>query len=649
MCKILIFGGTTEGRILAEYCVKNKIYAYVSVATEIGEALLEKSQYLNIKAGRMNSEEMSDFIMNNNIKTVIDATHPYAVEATKNIRTACEKCSAEYIRIQREQGKQFDSVRYFDDLNSAIQYLNTKPGIVMITTGSKELEKYCMIEDYKKRCIVRVLQNEHVLEQCINLGFPKENIISEKPPYSYEQNYSHLSQFGVTCLITKDSGLPGGFEEKVKAALDYGAEVLIIKRPKENGYTVEEAESIMKDRKRSQKKVSIIGIGMDGAETLTAEGLNAVKAADVLIGAKRVAGYFENYNKPVFITYDTEKIAVFIRECEYSSIAVLMSGDCGFYSGAKKLVPLLSDMNVKLVSGISAPVYFCAKLGLSWSDMHFISLHGRTDNIVRAVSKYERTFFLLGGESSAADVCRRLCEYSLDSIKVYIGENLASKNERIFIGQAAEFTDLATDSLCVMIIENLNYEKTIKSCIPDDSFIRGSIPMTKAEVRSICVSKLDVESKSVCWDIGSGTGSVSVELALRCFEGTVYAVDRNPDAAELTALNSRKFLCDNIIVKCGEASSEVDKLPRPDCVFIGGSGGILEKIILTAINKNPEVKIVVTAVSLETIENCRKVLHRFEIKAEINQIAVTRTVKVGVHTMLRAENPIFIINTVRNK
>ena len=251
---------------------------------------------------------------------------------------------------------------------------------------------------------------------------------------------------------------------------------------------------------------------------------------------------------------------------------------------------------------------------------------------------------MLGGDISASDVCRRLCEYSLGNIKVYIGENLSLENEKIHIGRADEFTDLETERLCVMVAENPDFEKTLKICIPDDCFIRGNIPMTKAEVRSICVSKLNIGCGSVCWDIGSGTGSVSVEAAMQCYDGTVYAVDKSAEAARLTALNAHKFLCDNIIVSCAEAESVVDTLPKPDCVFIGGSGGSLKRIIDTALEKNRNANIVVTAVTLETLNKCLEIFGDYKGEPEIIQISVTRTIRVGEHTMLKAENPIFIIS-----
>lgn len=383
-------------------------------------------------------------------------------------------------------------------------------------------------------------------------------------------------------------------------------------------------------------KVYIVGTGMDGVKTLTREAYEIINSADVLIGAGRMLEPFEYLHKKMLCEYSAEKIADYINNCGYDTIVVLMSGDCGFYSGAKKLTEFI---DCEIICGISTPVCFCSKIGRQWENMKFVSLHGKNGNIAVNVKQNEYCFFLLGGQITPSEICRTLCRYGLGDVNVFAGENLCYENERIISGTAESLQNIESTNLCAVITENKNYMKYIPSGIDDGDFIRTEIPMTKAEVRAVAVSKLNIGSKSICWDIGCGTGSVSVEMAVKCADGGVYAFDKNPKAVRLTAGNSEKFGCDNIHVYESLFPDGIpENIPVPDCVFIGGASGRISEIIEYVTGLNPCAEIVVTAVSLETLDECMNVFD-----AEITQVAVTRTHKVGSHTMLSAENPVFVI------
>ncbi|MCM1226357.1 MAG: precorrin-6A reductase [Clostridium sp.] len=637
MYKILIFGGTSEGRLLAQFCAENHIHAYVSVTTEYGARLIGKSEFIRILTGKMDFTAISEFVRSHEIETVIDATHPYAEEATKNIKKACDLLSAKYYRIIRKPEKAVENAKYFDTIHDMVSYLNTTEGNILITTGSKNLKEFCGIKNYPNRCIARILPLPEIIEQCDEIGFAKNNIIAEKGPFTVKQNERHIRKFNIRFLVTKDSGSAGCFIEKVEAAQKNNAEILILKRPQEKGIYLDTMENIM-----IGKQVGIIGIGMNRKNTLTNSALEAIKNADALIGAKRMTEPFSDMGKPVLVSYDLKEISEFIRKSNYDKYAVLMSGDCGFFSGGEKILPLLSDCKTEVICGISSPVYLSSKINIPWSDWHFTSLHGTDANIVRNVCAHEKTFFLLGGKVNAAEICRRLCEYGLHETEIYIGENLAYDNEKITYGNAKDLCGIQTANLSVMLVVNKNYEKLKRIGIPDHEFIRSSVPMTKSEIRSVCISKLEIENDSICWDIGSGSGSVSVEMAVQCTDGKVYSVDKSENAIELTKQNSRKFGCDNIITIHDNAENIMQDLPDPDRVFIGGSGGHLAEIIKTVYKKNPNAVIAVTAVTLETLERSVKIFDKLGISSEITQIAVTRTKKVGAHTMLTAENPVFI-------
>ncbi len=391
------------------------------------------------------------------------------------------------------------------------------------------------------------------------------------------------------------------------------------------------------------KQVTIVGIGMDGDKTLTREAAAAIDEAQLLIGAGRMLLPFAHTGKPAIESFISEKTARLVEESGYEKIAVLVSGDCGFYSAAGSLLPLLKAYAPKLICGISTPVYFCSRLGLTWSDMKLISLHGADAPVVRNVRSCRKVFFLLGGKTDPSQICRRLCEYGMGNVQVFIGENLASEDEKISSGTADSFRDYCAANLCAMITINEHYERLIPSCIDDARFIRGNVPMTKAEVRGLCVAKLAIREDDSCWDIGCGTGSVAIEMAFRCPAGRVTAVDRNPEAISLTKRNRIQFGCDNIDIIAGAAQELSDSLPVPDCVFIGGSGGHLGDIVKAAASKNPDVRMVVTAVSLETLAQCSELFRELGSEPEITQLSVTRTRRVGTHTMLAAENPIYII------
>ena len=394
-------------------------------------------------------------------------------------------------------------------------------------------------------------------------------------------------------------------------------------------------------------KVSLIGIGMDGIRTLTNEAETAIQESEILIGAKRMLAPFQNSGKQLLIAYKAQKIADFLHKSDKASASVLLSGDVGFYSGAEKLRTLLKEHELHIYSGIASPVYFADKIGISWENMKFISLHGTENNIAVHVRQNPYCFFLLGGEMSAEKLCQKLCEYDMKQIKIHIGERLGYPEERILSGTAEEFQHLSVNYLSVLITENPDFCRNMPFSVPESVFYDDSVPehvpITKAEIRHFAVSSLEIEKNHICWDIGSGTGSVSVGMAQHCPDGKVYALDKNLSACQLTNLNAHRFGCDNIQIFQGTAPEMLAEFPAPDRVFIGGSSGNLKKIMNVIYQKNPSAKISITAVTLETLEDAVHAFADYGTEPDITQISITRTRKAGYYTMLNAQNPVFLI------
>ncbi|MGN1110883.1 MAG: precorrin-6A reductase [Oscillospiraceae bacterium] len=242
MSEILIFGGTTEGRILAEYCDDYGIPAWVSVTTEYGASLLPNG--VEFSEGKMDSGQISAFISERGFRMVIDATHPYARAATANIKAACEELKVPYYRVLREESGEILG-RICNDVSAVVDYLNGSEKRALITTGSKELAAFTKVRNFAERLFVRVLPAEGIEEQCVSLGFRRENLIVEKGPFSVEQNIAHICNSGAEILVTKESGSAGGYPEKCEAARVCGIELITILRPKESGISVEEMKKIL--------------------------------------------------------------------------------------------------------------------------------------------------------------------------------------------------------------------------------------------------------------------------------------------------------------------------------------------------------------------------------------------------------------------
>ncbi len=391
------------------------------------------------------------------------------------------------------------------------------------------------------------------------------------------------------------------------------------------------------------KHVTIIGIGMGNPDTLTLEGKNHIEKAQVLIGAKRMIEAVNTEGKPAFASFDGRKIRQFIDTSKYETYAVLMSGDTGFYSGAGPLLPLLEGYEVTVIPGISALSYFSAKLKISWEDAYLLSLHGREENLVLAVRQHEKTFVLTDG--NIGGICRKLSRAGLGSVLVHVGENLSYKEQRIITGTAEELADKEFDPLSSVFILNGDYSTEYGIGIPDEEFIRGSIPMTKSEVRAIAISRLKLKEDSVVYDIGAGTGSVSVEMACLAKRGRVYAIEQNEEAVELIKKNRDKFALDNIEVVPGLAPEVLKDLEKPDMAFIGGSKGSMEGILHALLIKNKALRVVITAIALETLTEALRLMKELEFEeVEVVQASISKTREAGSYHMLMGQNPVFIIN-----
>ena len=497
------------------------------------------------------------------------------------------------------------------------------------------------------------------MTQCTEAGFTGPHLICMQGPFSKELNLAMLRSIGAAWMVTKEAGRAGGFEEKMTAAKEAGVKVVLIGRPQEQaGLSIEEGMKLLAERfhipsdltdSRDEKNGRIaylVGIGMGTPDHLTGEARAAFEKADCILGSGRMLDFFQNTGKPLFDAYDPAKMLAYVQEHpEHRTIVVALSGDVGFYSGARRLISAFGNAGIRteLITGISSVTYFCSRLQIPWEDVKLMSIHGRRENLIAAVRTHFRTFTLLGGRDNVASLCEKLEKYGFENVKLYIGERLHYPEERITEGTPAELKEKAFDSLCVAIIENPSYMSGLRSCIPDEEFQRGDAPMTKSEVRSLSVAKLNLNRDSIAWDIGAGTGSVTIEMALAAADGEVYAIEKKPAAAALIEENARRFGTPNVEVHVGTAPEALTDLPAPTHAFIGGSSGNMKEILQLLLAKNPQVRVVINAITLETVaeaNSCFKELGFTDV--DITQIQAAKAKKVGPYKMMMGQNPVYI-------
>lgn len=661
--KVIIFGGTSEGRMLSECLCRNKIAHTLCVATDYGEEVLEPSEYAHVLQGRLDTQQMADLIQSEQCLVVVDATHPYAVEVSKNIRKACEMTEMKYLRFLRAEEAVID-VKNDVIVSSAAEaaaYLDGQEGAIFLTTGSKELPAFTAGVHETERLFVRVLPSVQVVASCRELGLEGKQICAMQGPFSEEMNRALLQQTKASWLVTKDTGITGGFPEKVRAARSLGVRLVIIRRPEESGLDYESVlqalEPVLKQkiegnsaRILEKRTISCIGIGMGTLDTLTHEAAETIRNADILFGAKRILESVEHM--PGLLHESQERVEEYrsAQIAEYLStrphltrIVILMSGDVGFYSGARLVQDAFPDEKIDYYCGISSVVYFASKVPTSWQDAKLLSAHGRSLNLLNCVQRYPKIIMIVSGVEDVRAICQELVEAEMTYVHVTVGTNLSYQEETVTSGTPEAFLQAETTGLHIMLIENPQAKHIIVPGMSDESFVRGKVPMTKEEIRILSVAKLQLTEDSIVYDVGAGTGSVSMECARLCTNGTVYAVERNPEGIALIRENSKKLRLSNVKAIEGLAPEALMDLPAPTHAFIGGSAGNMGEILDVLRAKNPSVRIVINTIALESISEVMQLLKERGYDADIVQISAAKSRVLGRYHMMTGLNPVYII------
>ena len=273
MNDIILFAGTSEGRLLAEACKGAPLTLYVCVATEYGETLIEPAENVHVLAGHKDAAAMEDLIAETGSKLVVDATHPYAAGVTEALQAVCAKTGTEYVRLLRAaEHEGTENCVFVPDTAAAAAFLNTVEGNVLLTVGSKELPGYTAVKDYETRLFARILPIPSGMQQAADCGFKGRNLIAMQGPFTEEMNAAMIRMLDIRWLVTKDTGAAGGFPEKLAAAKKCGVTCIVVARPlEETGLSLDECLAFLETRFgfARRKRVTILGTGVGSEGMLT--------------------------------------------------------------------------------------------------------------------------------------------------------------------------------------------------------------------------------------------------------------------------------------------------------------------------------------------------------------------------------------------
>lgn len=699
--EILLFAGTTEGRELADILAGAGVRCTVSVATEYGAQILGPGDERTVLKGRLTEEQMEFLIREEAFTCVVDATHPFATQVSRQIKEACTATGTAYLRLARETADTLPvsgfGIYEAATIQEAAQILRGISGNLFLTTGSKDLPALTEGIGDPERIYVRVLPSVESLKTCMECGIPVNHLVAMQGPFTQEMNVATLRQIDAGAIVTKESGKVGGFDDKIAAAKEVGIPAVVIKNP-ERDLPREEKLSFDQTLQRLAKITGVsavakevqtpgakhsgeesqddgeagprardyvmVAVGPGDERHLTDAARHAVDKADIVFGAPSVlerakrSGLLGSGKRCEPYYKAAQVIPCMKAHPAYRHAAVLLSGDTGLYSGAAQLRKALEaeeePCRVSYLPGISSVNALAAALQVTWEDAVILSTHGRERDVIGHLRREPKVFLLVGGLQGLQDTAKRLRE-AIDrgvlppSIRIGCGYNLAAKEEEAGFILLDHLEQMNRQGLYILYLENpAAVRSAVTPGMEDEAFQRASqavVPMTKEEVRVLALSRLRLHRHAVLYDIGAGTGSVSVEAARLCPDAQIYAVEKKPEAVEILRENLNRYCLHSVHVVEAAAPEGLGDLPAPTHIFIGGSGAALPDILRAVLGKNPRVRIVLTCVTLETLAQAMQAARELPVtEPQVRQIAVSRAETVGPYHMMKAQNPVYIID-----
>lgn len=650
-CNVTAITATNEGALCLEH----------------SGTFLENHGKLHVIVGRKDSKEIAILLQELNeketIDCVIDATHTYATLAKNNIEFACDTVHLPLYKLSR--GTQ--EVLYDTDCivvssaKEASSICNKIAGNIFCAVGTKDIEAFCDVVDYKKRVFLRILPSETSLQHALNLGYDFHNIIAMTGSFSFELNTAMFDSTNAKVLVTKDGGIIGGIKEKLLAAKAKDMQIIVIAPPKNDSTTkLYSLENLCKTLGiKTSRHCIMISCNTGLIPFLSLQAISAIKASPLVISSMRLHDnflpLFSQKSKVFVVASDIVDCLEKEENIAKNMIAppvILFSGDTGFFSGASNIRTKLLEKNwtVDCIAGTPIIATFAAILGKNWQKWHIVSVHENAKCAALEITRHEATFFLCGVMNSH-DIIDDLLRHGVTNALISVGQNLGTKDEYIKQFLIDDYSNnLPISHLeCVLVEQELPTLSQVTFGIDDSEFIRGSyatnkiIPMTKQYTRTAILTALNLHKGEHLWDVGGGTGSVSIEAVLS-LKVSVTTFEKEKASCKIIAQNRKKFGAWGLTIVEGNAPEVFNnEFTKPDAVFIGGSSNNLIEIIQNICKIAPKCRLVISACSLETLSLLQNIASLIKCKMQVIQLQQNISKLEGERTLLLPASCVFII------
>jgi precorrin-6Y C5,15-methyltransferase (decarboxylating) len=397
----------------------------------------------------------------------------------------------------------------------------------------------------------------------------------------------------------------------------------------------------------SQKKIYLIGAGIEGWEGFGSKAIEVIKEAELLIGHQRLLDIFPDF-KGEKQTYGDLSIMLEFLKTTQKQVVVLSSGDPNFFGIARFMLRNLAKDRIDIFPNVTSVQYAFARIKEPWDDSIFVSVHGRgLKNAIDRIIAADKVAVLTDNVNTPSVLATELIKRGAEGYEVYLCEDLGLESEKITRTDIRGLAGMPASPLNILILIKA-WEPTLEHFpimgIDDDEFHTAKKLITKQEIRAVTLAKLQLQNDLTLWDIGAGSGSVSIEAGNLMPNGKIFALEKNPQYISFLRDNLKKFAARNVLLVEAFAPEGLDDLPDPDRVFIGGSGGMLEDII-EAVDRRlkPEGVIVLNAVTLDTLTKAVEFLEDHGYTVEVVCVNVAKTRGLTEYKMFEAHNPVYVI------